>query len=270
MSQHTPCVHKGYAGEGALRAPFEPPPRPSRGRPLQANDGPRRRRLDASEARSLHAGPRQRLRRPPLRSGPAGDADRRSGILAWYGRPETGRPRVRPGPEDRALMVRPVRPARRRTSPGHPSRVGAARTGRPRRRASSPQSARTAPQSRPCRRTRSSSKSSLPQGHAGRPLPSVVRPAADDPEHVVGIAQCDGAAVLRSGLAFPPRDNFAGSDPRNRRNAGTPIAPRNRRFRGGRSRHYGRGNTGPPASAVGGDRFRKRGVFRSGGPAGAT
>ena len=42
----------------------------------------RRRRLDASAPRSLHAGPRQRLRRPPLRSGPAGDADRRSGILA--------------------------------------------------------------------------------------------------------------------------------------------------------------------------------------------
>ncbi len=58
-------------------------------------------------------------------------------------------------PEDRALMVQAVRPVRRRTSPVHPPGEGAARTGRPRRRASSPQSARTAPQSKPCRRTRS-------------------------------------------------------------------------------------------------------------------
>ena len=85
MRQPTPCVHKG-AGEGALRAPFEPPP--SGVRPLAAartTDGPRHRarcRLGAGDARSLHAGPRQRLRRPPLRSGPPGDADRRSGILA--------------------------------------------------------------------------------------------------------------------------------------------------------------------------------------------
>ena len=72
------------AGEGALRAPFEP-------RPPAAQVAPRRRATGrvipsasaaASEAGSLHAGPRQRLRRPPLRSGPSGDADRRSGILA--------------------------------------------------------------------------------------------------------------------------------------------------------------------------------------------
>ena len=56
-------------------------PRAARSRQQRASPS-HRRRLDASEARSLRAGPRQRLRHPPLRSGPAGDGDRRSGIPA--------------------------------------------------------------------------------------------------------------------------------------------------------------------------------------------
>ena len=47
----------------------------------------------------------------------------------------------------------------------------------------------------------------LATGRAGLPLPDVVRLTTDDLEHVVGIAQCAGAALLvRSGL--PAKGHF--------------------------------------------------------------
>ncbi len=75
-------------------------------------------------------------------------------------------------------MVRPVRPARRRTSPGHPSREGAARTGRPRRRASSQHGRRRNPgraaeravsSSPPCQRSRRSAAPARRSARRRRP-----------------------------------------------------------------------------------------------------
>ena len=76
--------------------------------------------------------------------------------------------------------------------------------------------------------------------------------AVDDRRESPGGGTRGGLAVRRKPtgvrrrrvLTLPGRNNPAGSDPRGGCDAGTPIAPRNQRFRVGRSRHYTRRNTG--------------------------
>ena len=90
----------------------------------------------------------------------------------------------------------------------------------------------------------------------------------DDLQHVVCVAQGDGAALpVRSGL--PAREHFRRErPPRDGCDTGTPIAPQGYGFSGGRSRHYGRRNTGPPAPVDVHDWRSEHRAFRLRGRAG--